>query len=394
MRAVVVGAGISGLAAARGLLALGWDVVVYEQADSFGPVGAGITLAPNGVRALDGLGLGRQLRDEGAAHGALGIRDPSGRWLLRVPVDVLEARFGVPSFALHRARLHEMLARSIPEAAIRTGHRVIAVLNEARPVVVFDTDRDGPGEVEADLVVGADGVDSRVRASLFPDHPDPAYAGYIAWRGLVAADAVPPGSRGFGAIETWGRGCRFGFVPLGDGQVYWYATLTASAGSHRHDTLDDLLARYDGWHDPIPALLRASRPDTLLRHEIRYMATPLPAYHVERVVLLGDAAHPLTPDLGQGGCLALEDAVVLCAALAAERDLDAALMAYDRARLGRTRAIVRDSARMGRIAQARNLVIAALRNALLRLTPSSAFLRSAKGTLGWEPPKSGVGNPA
>jgi 2-polyprenyl-6-methoxyphenol hydroxylase-like FAD-dependent oxidoreductase len=108
-KVIIVGGGIGGLATARGLLHMGWEVTLYEQARSFGPVGAGITLAPNAVRALDWLGLGAELRSRGMAHGAAGIRDASGRWLMRTRVEALEARFGVPSFALHRADLHEML---------------------------------------------------------------------------------------------------------------------------------------------------------------------------------------------------------------------------------------------------------------------------------------------
>lgn len=408
MKVIIIGAGIGGLAVARGLLARGWDVVVYERAAAFRPVGAGITLAPNAVRALDWLGVGDELREKSSAHGALGIRTPSGRWLLRTPVEALEARFGVPSFALHRATLHEILARGIPETAIRTGHHVTAVRDGARPTVAFDGPG-GPGEDAADLVVAADGIDSRVRAALFPDHPAPTYAGYIAWRGVVAAEDAPAGSRSFGATETWGRGMRFGIVPLGDGQVYWFAVLTAPAGSHREDTLDDLLALYRDWHDPIPALLRATRPESLLLHDIRYLATPLPSYHRGRVILLGDAAHAMTPDLGQGGCQALEDAVTLCAALGhvgdvatpptrspnapataklpeAFADVPTALAAFDRARLARTRQVMRASARMGRVAQARNPVAAAARNALMMLVPPSATLRGSTGVLGWTPP--------
>ncbi|HEY8536175.1 MAG TPA: FAD-dependent monooxygenase, partial [Vicinamibacterales bacterium] len=173
VKVIVIGAGIGGLAVARGLLARGWNVVVYERAAAFQPVGAGLTLAPNAVRALDWLGAGDELREKSAAHGALGIRTPSGRWLLRTPVEALEARFGVPSFALHRATLHEILARGIPETVIRTGHNVTVVRDGVRPTVFFDGP-DGAGEDEADLIVAADGIDSRVRAALFPDHPAPA----------------------------------------------------------------------------------------------------------------------------------------------------------------------------------------------------------------------------
>lgn len=385
MKSIIVGAGIGGLAAARGLLALGWDVVIYEQASSFRPVGAGITLAPNAVRALDWLGVGAALQEQSAAHGAVGIRDASGRWLMRAPAEALEERFGVPAFALHRAALHEILARGVPGSVIRTSHHVTAVVPGERPVVRFEGP-DGPGEDAADLVIGADGIDSAVRASLFPDHPGPAYAGYIAWRGIVAAGDAPAGSRDFGATETWGRGERFGIVPLGDGQIYWFAVLGAPAGSHREDTLADLRARFGHWHDPIPAVLEATRPESLLLHDIRYLKEPLPRFHEGNVVLLGDAAHAMTPDLGQGGCQALEDAVTLVALLDEHNDARAALAAYDRERVPRTRKVVEASARIGRVAQLSNPVAASVRNALLRLVPASAVLRASDETAGWTPP--------
>jgi len=155
--------------------------------------------------------------------------------------------------------------------------------------------------------------------------------------------------------------------------------------SHRDDTVDDVRARYRGWHVPIPALLAATRPETLLHHAIYYIKARLPRYHTGRVVLLGDAAHAMTPDIGQGGCQALEDAVTLVHLLA-KHDVPAALAAFDRARRERTQKIVRTSAIWGTISEWRNPVAATIRNALVRLLPPSAFLNASRQTLGWQPP--------
>src|SRR6266545_3923337 len=321
-KAIVAGGGIAGLATARGLLGLGWDVTIYEQAPSFQPVGAGITLAPNAVRALDWLGFGQELRSKSMAHGEAAIRDASRRWLLRARVDELSKRFGVPSFALHRAELHKIArARAAQPARMRGGHRVTGVEAIATPTVTLEGP-DGPGEDPADPVVGADGIHS--------------------------------GIRDLGITESRGRGERFGIVSLGNGQVYWFATASLPAGSHARDDLDELRTRYRRWHDPIPALLRATAPRTLLRHDIYHLEPPLPRYHAGRVVLLGDAAHALTPDIGQGGCQALEDAVTLVHALAGEAEVPAALAGYDRARRRRTQKTARTSALWGTIAQWRN----------------------------------------
>jgi 2-polyprenyl-6-methoxyphenol hydroxylase-like FAD-dependent oxidoreductase len=128
--------------------------------------------------------------------------------------------------------------------------------------------------------------------------PSLAFAVDVTWRAVVPAEAVPRGSRDLGITESWGRGERFGIVPLSNGQVYWFATAAVPAGSHAHDDLDELRTRFRRCHDPIPAVLRAAPSQTLLRHDIYHLKPPLPRYHAGRVVLLGDAAHALTPDIG------------------------------------------------------------------------------------------------
>jgi 2-polyprenyl-6-methoxyphenol hydroxylase-like FAD-dependent oxidoreductase len=385
--AIIVGGGIAGLSVGGALARQGWDVTLYERTLRFAPVGAGITLAPNAVRALDWLGLGAELRSKAMAHGEAAIRESSGRWLLRARVEELEERFGVPAFALHRAELHEMLALLADGVAVRTGHHVTGVRDQGEPTVAFDGP-DGPGELSADLVVGADGIRSVVRRSLFPDHPDPSYAGYITWRGVVPAAAAPPGSRDVGITESWGRGRRFGMVPLGSGEVYWFATGSFPEGSHECDNLADLRDRYGGWHDPISALLDATPPETLLRHDIHHMRTPLPRYEAGRVVLVGDAAHALTPDIGQGAALALEDAVALADTLSGA-DVPTALARYDRARRARAQRLARISALWGSIAEWSSPIASSARNAITAAIPHSLFLRASAGTLGWKPPPPG-----
>ena len=201
-----------------------------------------------------------------------------------------------------------------------------------------------------------------------------ASGGYVAWRAVVDAPWVSRRQ----TAETWGRGQRFGVVPLGDGRVYWFA---ATGPAVEAATLRRAFA---GWHEPVGALLEATPPDVVLRHPIAFLP-PLPRFAGERWALVGDAAHAMTPDLGQGGCQALEDAVELGAAVAAHRVAADALAAYDAARRPRAQAVAARSRRLGRFAQAGG-PLATLRDAAVHLTPARLAERELDRLLTWTPP--------
>jgi 2-polyprenyl-6-methoxyphenol hydroxylase-like FAD-dependent oxidoreductase len=381
--AIVIGGGIGGLATAAGLLRTGWRVTVLEQAPRFEAVGAGITLEPNAVRALDWLGAGSALRQYGAASGAAGLRTAAGRWLVRTTIDQLTARHGLPAYALHRSDLHRLLVSSAAEADLRTGYRVTGIAPHADQAEVSYLSDGATGTARADLVVGADGVRSTARQSVFPNHPKPSYAGYLTWRGVTPTptDLTLPG-----VTESWGRGLRFGVVPLADRRVYWFAAIAGPEGVYRQASLDDVAARFTGWHEPIPALLAATPGDDLLAHDIFHITTPLPSYVNGRVALVGDSAHAMTPDLGQGACQALEDAVTLTALVADALDVGAALSRYDLARRPRSQNLVRASARVARLANVHNAALTRLRDLAAWALPNAAFLRATNDIFGWRPP--------
>jgi 2-polyprenyl-6-methoxyphenol hydroxylase-like FAD-dependent oxidoreductase len=394
--AVVVGGGPGGLAAAAGLHRAGWQVTVLEQAPGLEPVGAAISLWPNALRALDFLGAGAAVRALAVPAGPGGVRRPDGAWLARSNVGAaVLARFGDPLVLVHRARLAEALAGVLPAGAVRTGCRVSGVEpgGDAGGAVLQSTE----GGIGADLVVAADGLRSRLRAELFPAHPGPRHAGYSAWRAVLA---VPAGAAVAGASETWGPdGKRFGIVPIAEGRLYCYATV---AGPERAafapaTSLAELRAEFGDWHAPIPAILADLTADQVLHHDVAELAQPLPSYRRGRVVLLGDAAHAMTPDLGQGGCQAVEDGAVLGACVAAlsggawgpdhprPRDLGEALAAYDALRRPRTTDIARRSRRAGRL----YLAPAGLQQVAARvmgLLPDAAIARGLASVVDWRPP--------
>ncbi|RDD90703.1 FAD-dependent monooxygenase [Streptomyces parvulus] len=375
-RAVLIGGGIGGLTAAAALHRAGLSVTVLERAGSLRPLGAAISLSPNALRALDVIGLGDEIRDLAAWHGDGGLRTPGGRWLSRSSAQAAEARFGGPLVLLHRATLIASLSERLSADTVRTG--ADAVLADAgdddRPARVRTAD----GEWEADLVVAADGIHSAVRRTLFPDHPGTVYSGFTTWR-LV----IPLPGPGFASHETWGRGRLWGTHPLKGGQAYAYAAAVAPAGGHAEDERVELLHRYGDWHDPIPAVLAAAGPEDVLRHDVHHIARPLPAYHRGRVALLGDAAHAMPPNLGQGGNQAIEDAVVL-----AHHHRDPA--AYTAARQPRADAVARRAVRAARLNLMTNRAgIAARDAALLALSKAAPglFLRGFDGIADWRPPQ-------
>jgi 2-polyprenyl-6-methoxyphenol hydroxylase-like FAD-dependent oxidoreductase len=384
--AIVVGGGIGGLSTARALQQTGWTVALYEQAPQFRPVGAGIGIAPNAVKALRWLGLDAPLRTGGVRQDGMQIRLVSGRQIAHLPGAEIERRFGDPFVALHRAELHRILVDSLRGVTLHTGHRATHIVSgDDDASVTFETST-GQHIAKADLVVAADGVHSELRAAVFPDYAGPRYAGYTVWRGTVPADRattieVPPV-----LSETWGRAARYGIAVIGTtGQVYWFACESRPEGATLRHDLAEVARRFAQWHPPISQLMAATPPETLLRHDVYYLDTPLPSFVRGRVAFLGDAAHAVTPDIGQGACLAIEDAVVLAAALNHD-DITGALFEYDRARRPRTQSLAKTSGKLAHLLQLNNPAAIRARDTITRALPTPLFTRFAAGAFSWTPP--------
>ncbi|MDF2707398.1 MAG: monooxygenase [Nonomuraea muscovyensis] len=377
--AIVVGGGIGGMAAAVALIRSGWQVEVLERATAFGEVGAGLSLWPNGLRALDALGVGEQVRAHALVETKTGIRDVSGRWLSQTDTHELGRRYG-PLVMIHRAHLLDILREAVPAASLRKETEVTQVVQAGSGTSQVEVEHTH-GVSRADLLVGADGIHSTVRRSLWPQAAEPRYAGYTAWR--LIADTDRPLSAGG---ETWGRGERVGIAPLPDGRVYFFGVANTLPGQRSPGReLDEMRRRFSSWHAPIPDLLAAASEDTVMRHDI-YELPPLSTYVAGRTALLGDAAHAMTPNMGQGAIQALEDAVTLAALLASKPHVASALAAYDQQRRPRTQLIAGRSHRIGSVAQWSSAPASTLRNWLLRLTPSSSMLNALGPVLTWQPP--------
>ena len=389
MKAGVVGAGIGGLAAAIGLQRLGVDVTVFERYQRPTVGGSGLSLFGNGLAALQVLGLSGPARQIGAVPGALGVdtpagqRRPDGRWLVRVPAAVKKT-----VAVVQRADLHRILIDALAPGTVRTGQPVDGVSADGRSVLLS-----GGNTETFDFVVAADGIRSRVRRE-WPDDPGVRYAGYRAWRG-VTGSAVDVST---GSGETVGRGLRFGIAPLVDGRVYWFAVVSQPIDEPAEDGPQPVLERFAGWHRPIEELINATPPEDIHALPIQELAGRLPSFRRGRCVLLGDAAHAMTPNLGQGGNQAMEDAATLAALLAGAADagaegeagIDAALAEYDRLRRPRTQRIAHRAGLLGRVLQARGPIVSRLRDTALRLTPAGVTARSVLAVQRWQPPSTPV----
>jgi 2-polyprenyl-6-methoxyphenol hydroxylase-like FAD-dependent oxidoreductase len=386
-KVMVAGAGIGGLSAAIALRRAGFEVSVFERATELREVGAGLLLAANAQKALRKLGLADAVASLGTPASAGEIRSWRGEVLASIPANELEKKVGALSAAVHRADLQTLLVREVGEGPLRLGAEVEAFEQDTSSVRVLLA---GGHEERTDILVGADGLRSKTRAALFGSEK-PRYAGYTAWRAVVELaerdEEFLPWGTGF---EAWGRGARFGCAHIGKGRVYWFATAnapeSAKDGTPGSPTAPKatLLRFFGSWHPPIGEIIEATEEDAILRTDI-YDRDPLGGRWGEgRVTLLGDAAHPMTPNLGQGACQAIEDAVVLARCLHEEGATAVALRRYEQLRSARTTKIMRRSRRIGQIGQVESPLLCRLRDRVLAMTPPKVQLRQLEEVVGYE----------
>jgi 2-polyprenyl-6-methoxyphenol hydroxylase-like FAD-dependent oxidoreductase len=392
--AVVVGAGMAGLATAGALSRSGWQVVLLERGERVAAPPTALVLWSNGRRALESLDPDGGWSAIAAALPDGGVRRPDGQWLVAA-----RSRNGAgPAPAVvHLEDLYDALVAGLGDRVeIRTGFDVTTVRagRKQRPAV-----SDGRTTVEGDLLVAADGIDSPVRRAVAPEAVAVG-SGFAAWQAVIPGYRVPRLTPELAAGgETLGAGYRFVSIPLGEraagkGGVYWVATAAGAPRPEPPATQLALLRRwFADWHPPVGDLLAATHPDDLVPQEVRELR-PLPrAYGFAcgpgGIVLLGDAAHAMPHHLGQGACLAFEDAVTLRSLVAEAKpgeELRAAVETYSRLRRPRTTSVVRQTRRMSAVVQARGRLALRARDAALNhMRPR--ILGHARGPADWTPPE-------
>ena len=383
MKAIIIGGGIGGLSAALALQRVGLRCEVFEQAEALREVGAGLTVWANALRALAQLGVAQRVWSLSSRLDRFEVRTSTGRTLSRISFFNLERKLGVPvGVVVHRAELLRELAAGLANAGPHCGARCVSIEHEADGMIARFADG---REARGDLLVGADGLHSVIRSQL-QGPAKPRYAGYTCWRGMAELEVKdpPPGL----SFETWGPGARFAVHHCGPGRLFWYACRNLPEGgvdspSGRKPDVQD---NFQTWHSPIPEVIEATRGADILRNDI-VDRIPLARWGQGRVTLLGDAAHPTTPNLGQGACQAIEDAVCLAATVASGHPVETALRRYEQTRQPRTRAITVDSWRYGRVGQWENPLGCWLRNSLTRWVPSAVSLRLMETRVSHELPR-------
>jgi salicylate hydroxylase len=346
LRAVVVGGGIGGIAAAVALAQSGIDVRVYEQAQRLTEVGAGVSLAPNGLRMLQRLGAGDEIGRVGARYCSSQLRLSDGRVMPHEPY-----QFALPgqNVGIHRADLLALLAGRLPPGTVRTGYRCTGFSQDDSSATVGFADG---STATADVVIGADGIHSVLQGFVVAP-AEPVFSGVVAYRGLVPRLEDYPA----GTIRMWmGEGRHFLVFPVRAGQLLNYVGFVQSDTAVRESwsasgDLAALAAHFAGWDPVIGQVIAAiSGPGGSGFQWGMYDRVPLPRWSIGRLTLLGDAAHPMLPHLGQGVNQALEDAVALATLLAASASpagAPRALAAYEELRRDRTARVQLGSRRQG-----------------------------------------------
>lgn len=360
----IIGGGIAGLTTALALSQSGIDSEIFEASPEIKAVGAGLGLGGNAIKAFMKLGIAEEVMNLGRFMDEFIIKDYKGKTITRADSKALGKKYGVDNFTIHRVVLHDFLLSRLNQEKIQTNKKLadLKLLDNSISLEFEDGTQH-----ETEYLIAAEGIHSVVRKKLVPGS-EPRYAGYTCWRTVIDNNQLKLN----GTYESWGPGRRFGIVPLAGDKIYLFATLNAP----RHDPamkafkVQDLQNTFRDFHSPVGEILEQTRNEDLLWNDIIDIK-PINRFAFDRILLIGDAAHATTPNMGQGACQAIEDSVVLSQELARQDNPVLAFKNFEQRRLKRTHYITKNSWNIGRMGQVENKAVMAIRNFILRHLPPS-----------------------
>lgn len=358
MKIAIIGAGIGGLTTALALKKAGISFKVYESADELKPVGAGIILAMNAMQVYSHLGLADKIAENGNRISAINLTKPNFDKLSSNDLNFFEKQFNVSTIAIHRADLHKILVEEVGQEHIVLGKRLLNIIpTENNHCLEFE---DG-SSIEAECLIGADGIRSIVRSQLFPksEYRD---AGQWCWRGVVD-NIEMHGTYRNEANEAWGKGTRFGFVRLNDRQLYWYFL----ADTDLAEADSEIIPFLKDYHPSVLQIVKATPKQNWFASPIMDLK-PIQQWSLDKVCLIGDAAHATTPNLGQGACQAIEDAYVL-GELLQKHSVNEAFRLYPTLRKEKAHRVVTMSWKIGKLSHLRNPLAIVFRDFVMKVTP-------------------------
>lgn len=365
MQVAIIGGGIGGLTTAAALHKIGIQAHVYEQTSTFKPLGAGIGIGSNAMLALQKIGVATDILKSGMPLHEQRFLNETFDVMNTIDFSLLKEKFGEETIAIQRAELHEALFQKVDANFIHFNYRVTDFKMHHSGVTVTFNETE---EKKFDYVIAADGIHSIFRKTLVRAS-EPRYANYTCWRGTTknngeVLDHV--------SSEAWSSRGRFGFAPLANGDVYWFACVNAQESDEYYASMHPENVAYLFRHYPktVTRLIKEVEVDSFLHHDL-YDVAPLSTFHYERILLLGDAAHATTPNMGQGAGQAIEDAYELMCALETEKSVIAAFQRFDLQRVEKTKQVIELSRQIGSAAQWDHPAFVAFRNTVFPYIPKS-----------------------
>lgn len=356
----IIGGGIAGLTFVRSLNSSTYECTIFEKKEYFGEIGAAISVFPNALNVIDRLGLLGEMLQKSGEIKKIYLKTWKGNILSKT-----EPNYHYPTLCMHRADLHKILLNGL-NAKLYTDHELQSI-NHLEDGTVLLTFENG-NQLQFDAVIGADGIHSKVRKYIMDDGA-PIFRGYNIWRGVVKTDF----DTGYGS-ETFGIGQRFGIVPIKNGYYGWWATCNENymQNDSPETAKEKLLRLFGKWHDPIPELIE--KTNDILKNSL-VDRTPAKGWTKGNATLIGDAAHPTTPNLGQGGCIAIEGAFILAKSIEKYGLTKKAYDRYEELQFPRAEMINKESLNLGKMGQLTNPALIGLRNFVFKAMPSKLAIK-------------------